>query len=212
MMKQQSENNAVGYGGNHMNRNQESRRKPELSQKRHDPTIYHYPVILQDDGAGTDIYRNYGINTNKLWKQSTVGAIKCQRQCGLRNSKGGKWIIECYSKEQQFILSRTSSLRSDKGIIKFKTWIPEEKTEGVVGPIPLDITTEEIAQLISENRHQHFQISDILRLTTKAGERSKSVKIVFYSPNLPSTIQIGTRMFRVEPYRRDVKDAQGVSA
>ncbi|KAL8612847.1 hypothetical protein ACOMHN_038102 [Nucella lapillus] len=75
MMKQQSENNAAGYGGNHMNRNQESRRKPEL---------------LQDDGAGTDIYRNYGINTNKLWKQSTVGAIKCQRQCGLRNSKGGK--------------------------------------------------------------------------------------------------------------------------
>ena len=83
--------------------------------------------------------------------------------------------------------------------------IPEERTEGVEGPIPLDITTEEIAQLISENKHQNVHISDILRLKTKTGERSKAVKIIFYTPRLPSTVQIGTRIFHIEPYRREVK-------
>ena len=189
----------------YMYQTQRKRHRPGTSQKMQDPTIYRYPVILQDDGAGSDVYRNYGINTNKLWKQSTVGAIKCQRQCSVKNSKGGKWIIECYSKQQQFILSKTSSLKSDRGIIKFTAWIPEEKTEGVVGPIPLDITSEEIAQLISENKHQNIHISDIFRLKTKAGERSKAVKLIFFSSTLPSSIQIGTRMFRIEPYRREVK-------
>jgi hypothetical protein len=68
-------------------------RKPHRNRtqtKAHasDPTIYKYPVILQDDGTGTDCYKNYGIDTNRLWTKAKVGAIKCQRECG------GRRIIE----------------------------------------------------------------------------------------------------------------------
>ena len=47
-------------------------RRNRLPTKVHvsDPTVYKYPVILQDDGAGTDCYKNYGIDTNRLWTKA----------------------------------------------------------------------------------------------------------------------------------------------
>ena len=98
-----------------------------------------------------------------------------------------------------------TSIKTDKGVIKIQTKIPEEKTEGVVGPIPLDYTAEEIAMLLTENRHQNLKVSEITRLSTKSGKRSKAIRLVFYCKTLPTSVQIGTQSFRVEPYRRQVK-------
>lgn len=181
------------------------RNRPRTNVHMSDPTIYKYPVILQDDGTGTDLYKNYNIDTNRLWTRAKVGAIKCQRECGGRGNRGGKWIIECCSREQQLLIAQTTALKTDKGTIKFTARIPEERTEGVVSPIPLDFTVEEIAQLIHDNRHINVNISGVTRLKNKSGERSKAVRIVFYSKRLPEFLQVGTQRFKVEPYRREVK-------
>jgi len=171
-----------------------------------DPVTYRYPVILEDEGTGSDSYRNYGFDTNRIWTLANIGAIKCQRQCGGRGGAGGgKWIIECCSREQQTMITKITSLKTSRGVIKINARIPEEKTEGVVGPIPLDYTAEEIANLIQGNRHHSLKVNGVFRLKTKTGERSKAVRIVFYAKRLPQTVQIGTQFFRVEPYRREVK-------
>ncbi|KAL8583933.1 hypothetical protein ACOMHN_040666 [Nucella lapillus] len=178
-----------------------NQKKPQVP----DPVIYRYPIILTDEGTGTDQYRNYGFDTNRIWTNAKVGTIKCQRECGPKGKKGGKWILECCSKEQQLLIAKMTSTRTEKGVIRFQTKIPEERTEGVVGPIPLDYTAEEIARLLTENKHQHIRVSQISRLNTKTGERSKAVRLVFYAKKLPTSVQIGTQNFKVEPFRRQVK-------
>ncbi|KAL8561453.1 hypothetical protein ACOMHN_046909 [Nucella lapillus] len=178
-----------------------NQKKPQVP----DPVIYRYPIILTDEGIGTDQYRNYGFDTNRIWTNAKVGTIKCQRECGPKGKKGGKWILECCSKEQQLLIAKMTSTRTEKGMIRFQTKIPEERTEGVVGPIPLDYTAEEIARLLTENEHQHIRVSQISRLNTKKGERSKAVRLVFYAKKLPTSVQIGTQNFKVEPFRRQVK-------
>ena len=188
------------------NGNKKFTKKPNQNkQQEPDPVIYHYPIILTDEGTGTDHYRNYGFDTNRIWTNAKVGTIKCQRECGPKGKKGGKWILECCSKEQQLLIEKMTSIRTQKGVITIRAKIPEEKTEGVVGPIPLDYTAEQIARLLNENKHQQIRISEISRLSTKTGERSKAVRLVFYAKRLPTSVQIGTQNFRVEPFRRQVK-------
>jgi hypothetical protein len=177
-------------------------RSVKIRANEPDPLIYRYPIILEDEGSGSDRYKNYGFDTNKIWSQNKVGSIKCQRECG--KGQHPKWIIECCSAKQQRQIAQTTALKTAKGTIKIKTRVPEEKTEGVVGPIPVEYTAPEVAELIQQNR-QNVKISGLHRLTTRDGSKSKAMRVVFLAKRLPKTVQIGTKHFAVEPYRRQVK-------
>jgi hypothetical protein len=83
--------------------------------------------------------------------------------------------------------------------------MPEERPEGVVSPIPLSFSAEEIVELIRENRHVNNEIFGVTRLKTKSSERSKAIRVGFYAKKLPEFLQVGTQRFKVEPYRREVR-------
>ncbi|KAL8621490.1 hypothetical protein ACOMHN_058251 [Nucella lapillus] len=74
-----------------------------------DPTVFTFPVLIEDLGTGSDNYAKYGAATNSVWghQANRCGKISSQRKCRHSN----QWIIECRSfSQQQHIAQLTTDL------------------------------------------------------------------------------------------------------
>ena len=170
-----------------------------------EPKVFTYPVLIEDFGTGTDLYKNYGAATNSIWKLNRCGAIVSQRQCKTKS----KWMIECATFGQQQQIAQMTTIKTHEGVINIKAQIPVATTEGVIGPINKNWSDEMIEQLIAESG-EPVNIKKVFRLYKKHEKEEKSspcaaVKIIFLSNDLPSAVKVGTQYFTVEPFRKPVK-------
>ena len=195
---------------NRRKRTLRSKRPPPLNKSQTalpEPTVFKYPVLIEDLGTGSDNYAKYGAATNSVWgyEANHCGKISSQRKCRHPN----QWMIECRTFSQQQHIAQMTKLKTHEGEIHIKASIPEATTEGVIRPINKEWSEDKIRQLIEENRPS-VQIKSINRLHLKPENgqdqvRSNAVKITFLSKHLPSEIKVGTQFFYVDPFRKQVR-------
>ena len=135
-----------------------------------------YPIILEDVGSDSDPkYRSYGQFTSGLFKSIEINDVAYQKRLS-----ANKWIIYVRSKNSQEKLKDLNDL----GGIKVKCQIPQRKQVGVIKPIPIGISTEQLKQDCPE-------IKEAYRLKRKDGAESNAIKVIFHSNELPKEIKIG---------------------
>lgn len=183
-----------------------SKKKPRTKYERaitaSEPNLpkFKYPIILEDLGTKPS-YASYTLSANILFQQAGVGQILGQRKSG-RN-----FILDCVSAQQQKMITQLTELPSKDGHIKIRCRIPTTRTEGAIGPIPLMPEGELRQHLIRYNLRKGTKEPKLLaisRIKKRNGEASLTCRVSFACRSLPSSIQLGTSLFMVSPYRPQV--------
>ena len=144
-----------------------------------------FPLFLEDIGSDSDPkFRSYGQFTSGLFKSAEISDVSHQKRLS-----ANKWIIHLRSEESQIKLLNIRNL----GGVKIKCEIPQRSAVGVVKPVPIGVSMEQIKSSCSK-------VKDAFRLKRKDGAESNAIKLVFTTNELPNEIQIGYEFMSVHVF------------
>ena len=117
-----------------------------------------------------------------------------------RNFNKGLVIVKLSNISEQNFRKLLGTVNLNDCEVKCRMPMRVELAYGVIGPIGLDTTDEEVRDsLISDN-----EVVDVKRLTKgKHKEASMCIKLTF-KDNLPKDVKLGFQIFKVRPFQNSV--------
>lgn len=157
------------------------------------PVFFAFPVIVEEAKNNDQIRKLGPYGIQKYVQQATGRAIGKFKQL-----PSGKWVFGCDDKAQQTKFSQQTKLAN----IEIKCTIPVPNVEGVIKGIPL---SDEAWTAFLKEANSREDISRVMRLNDRRGQKTTAVKITFRLPKLPDTVCISGQLMDVFPFRAQVR-------
>ena len=168
---------------------------------------YKFPIIIEDVGKNErnqEKLHEYEFDLNSLFSLAQVGKVRATRRVA-----PGKYLVDCQSVSQRQALLQKKHLRTPTGgYIPIQCKLPQPITEGVIGPISVNVSKESINDKINEynDKNPKARIQKFNRIQKYQGgvvQDTAFISLTFGCSVLPSAIHLGTTLYGVEVYRRN---------